>query len=113
MDNQYKDQRKGLPIGSVRSKQDYINKRMQAEAAKAAAGWSGIRSSKSRDSSVTSRFRQSHSSTKCTIRTIRTESFTTRATNIKGVNLAGYQVDPALIGGDQSIANRTDTTCHR
>ena len=33
-------------------------------------------------------------------------SFTTRATNLKGVDLAGYQVDPALIGGDQSIAQQ-------
>lgn len=105
MDNQYRDQRKDFLSGLLGQEQDYINKRMQAEAAKAAASGAGYAAARA----ATAQSRADLDNRTAQLNALFAQyapSFTTRATNLKGVDLAGYQVDPALIGGDQSIAQQ-------
>jgi len=105
MDNQYRDQRKDFLAGLLGQEQDYINKRMQAEAAKAAASGAGYAAARA----ATAQSRADLDNRTAQLNSLFAQyapSFTARATNLKGVDLAGYQVDPALIGGDQSIAQQ-------
>lgn len=104
-ENQYKEQKQNFLEGILGQENELINKRMAAEAARAAANGGGYAAARA----ATAQSRADLDARTAQLNSLFGQyapSFTAKAMNLKTPDLAQYQVDRAQITGDQSVPSQ-------
>lgn len=104
-ENQYKEQKQNFLEGILNQENELINKRMAAEAARAAANGGGYAAARA----ATAQSRADLDARTAQLNSLFGQyapSFTAKAMNLKTPDLAQYQVDRAQITGDQSVPSQ-------